>query len=166
MARRRAALECSKPPTANAKEKPAVPNRKFMLRRRRRLPALGGAGCAMTLPIAAGRGAASREPRAAPAAPPAAATAAAPTARASHIEGRIAYLKAELKITPAQEAQWDKVAQAMRQNATERRQGFEQVQQRPHHAAQRAAAAREPGAVLGDARAAGRPLPRRLPAAL
>ena len=37
----------------------------------------------------------------------------------SHVEGRIAYLKAELKITPAQEAQFDKVAQAMRgQNQT------------------------------------------------
>lgn len=34
-----------------------------------------------------------------------------------HIEGRIAYLKAELKITPQQEAAWDKVADAMRANA-------------------------------------------------
>jgi periplasmic protein CpxP/Spy len=32
-------------------------------------------------------------------------------------DGRIAFLKAELKITPAQEAQWQKVAAAMRQNA-------------------------------------------------
>jgi protein CpxP len=50
-----------------------------------------------------------------------------PRERTSHIEGRIAFLKTELKITPAQEAQWDKVAQAMRQNETERRQGFERV---------------------------------------
>lgn len=43
----------------------------------------------------------------------------------SRVEGRIAFLKAELKITPAQEAQFDKVAQAMRQNDRERRQAFE-----------------------------------------
>jgi LTXXQ motif family protein len=34
-----------------------------------------------------------------------------------HIEGRIAYMKAELKITPQQGAAWNKVAQAMRDNA-------------------------------------------------
>ncbi|MGH7062598.1 MAG: Spy/CpxP family protein refolding chaperone [Stellaceae bacterium] len=33
------------------------------------------------------------------------------------VEGRIAFLKAELRITPAQEAQWDQMAAAMRQNA-------------------------------------------------
>lgn len=33
------------------------------------------------------------------------------------VEGRIAFLKAELKITPAQEAQWQQVAAAMRENA-------------------------------------------------
>jgi protein CpxP len=33
------------------------------------------------------------------------------------VEGRIAFLKAELKITPAQEAQWQQVATAMRDNA-------------------------------------------------
>ncbi len=43
----------------------------------------------------------------------------------SHIEGRIAYLKAELKITPAQQAQFDKLAQAMRDNAAERQKNFE-----------------------------------------
>jgi Spy/CpxP family protein refolding chaperone len=32
-------------------------------------------------------------------------------------EGRIAFVKAELKITPAQEAQWQQVAAAMRENA-------------------------------------------------
>jgi hypothetical protein len=36
-----------------------------------------------------------------------------------HIEGRIAFLKAELKITDAQQPQWDKVAAAMRDNARE-----------------------------------------------
>src|SRR5437588_11874303 len=33
------------------------------------------------------------------------------------IDGRIAFLKAELKITPAQETQWQQVATAMHQNA-------------------------------------------------
>ena len=34
------------------------------------------------------------------------------------VEGRIAFLKAELKITPAQEAQWQQLATAMRENAS------------------------------------------------
>jgi periplasmic protein CpxP/Spy len=33
------------------------------------------------------------------------------------VEGRIAFLRTELKITPSQEAQWSQVAAAMRQNA-------------------------------------------------
>jgi periplasmic protein CpxP/Spy len=33
------------------------------------------------------------------------------------VDGRIAFLKAELKITPQQEAQWQQVASAMRENA-------------------------------------------------
>src|SRR5690242_5268018 len=33
------------------------------------------------------------------------------------VDGRIAFLKAELKITPAQEAQWRPVATAMQDNA-------------------------------------------------
>jgi len=50
-------------------------------------------------------------------------TAAAPPAHEHHrsaeqfVAGRIAFLKAELKITPQQEAQWNKVAEAMRLNA-------------------------------------------------
>jgi LTXXQ motif family protein len=43
-----------------------------------------------------------------------------------HIEGRIAFLKAELKITDAQAPQFEKVAQAMRDNAKERAQAFQQ----------------------------------------
>jgi LTXXQ motif family protein len=43
-----------------------------------------------------------------------------------HIEGRIAFLKAELKITDAQTSQFEKVAQAMRDNAKERAQAFQQ----------------------------------------
>jgi vacuolar-type H+-ATPase subunit H len=34
------------------------------------------------------------------------------------VDGRIAFLKAELKITPAEETQWQQVATAMHQNAT------------------------------------------------
>jgi protein CpxP len=44
-----------------------------------------------------------------------------------HIEGRIAFLRAELKITPAQSAQFDKVAAVMRDNAKETAQLFEQA---------------------------------------
>jgi vacuolar-type H+-ATPase subunit H len=33
------------------------------------------------------------------------------------VDGRIAFLKAELKITPAQETQWQQVEAAMRENA-------------------------------------------------
>ena len=43
-----------------------------------------------------------------------------------HIEGRIAFLKAELKITDAQAPQFEQVAQAMRDNAKERAQAFAQ----------------------------------------
>jgi hypothetical protein len=39
------------------------------------------------------------------------------------VDGRIAFLKAELKITPAQETEWQQVATAMHQNAT----GLDQV---------------------------------------
>lgn len=45
-----------------------------------------------------------------------------------YIEGRIAFLKAVLKITPAQEASWDKVAAAMRENVREMQQMFERQQ--------------------------------------
>jgi hypothetical protein len=44
-----------------------------------------------------------------------------------HLDGRIAFLKAELKITPQQEPQWDKVAQTMRENARETRTAFDQA---------------------------------------
>ena len=43
-----------------------------------------------------------------------------------HIEGRIAFLKTELKITDAQAPQFEKVAQAMRDSAKERAQAFQQ----------------------------------------
>jgi len=44
-----------------------------------------------------------------------------------HVEGRIAFLKAELKITDAQQPQFDKVAAAMRDNAAAMRQVFESM---------------------------------------
>lgn len=77
------------------------------------LVALGGAGATL-FPV---------EPSLAQAAAPGAP----PAERPSHIEGRIAFLKTELHITPAQEAQWAKVADAMRQDSTEMRQQFEQM---------------------------------------
>lgn len=46
------------------------------------------------------------------------------TARA---EGRIAYVKAKLKITPAQEAAFDKYAQAIRDNATSMQKNFQDM---------------------------------------
>jgi protein CpxP len=42
-------------------------------------------------------------------------------APADHIEGHIAFLKTELKITPDQEGDWDKVAAAMRKDVSESR---------------------------------------------
>lgn len=57
-----------------------------------------------------------------------------------YIDGRIAFLKAELKITPAQEAQWNKVAQAMRDNVRQIRSAFAQMRaagNAPHSAVSR-----------------------------
>jgi hypothetical protein len=59
-----------------------------------------------------------------------------------HIEGKLAYMKAELKITPAQQAQWDKVAQVMRDNAKETDATIAQLHGQgapgqPHNAVQR-----------------------------
>jgi Spy/CpxP family protein refolding chaperone len=46
------------------------------------------------------------------------------------IDGRIAFLKAELKITPAQEKDWQQLAAAMRQNATALDQAIANAHQR------------------------------------
>jgi protein CpxP len=43
----------------------------------------------------------------------------------NHIEGRIAFLRTELKITDAQQAQWDKVAAALRSNSEAMHQAFD-----------------------------------------
>ena len=48
-----------------------------------------------------------------------------------HIDGRIAFLKAELKITDAQAPQFDRVAQAMRQNAQAIDQARQQLRGNP-----------------------------------
>lgn len=47
-----------------------------------------------------------------------------------HIEGRIAFLKAEIKITAAQEPQWDRVAAVMREDARQMDQALEQMRAR------------------------------------
>ena len=44
-----------------------------------------------------------------------------------HIDGRIAYLKAELKITSAQEPQFERVAQAMRESAAATDQAMQKM---------------------------------------
>ncbi len=57
-----------------------------------------------------------------------------------HIEGRIAYLKAELKITDVQAPQFDRVAQAMRDNAKAMEQAISQMRgdhNQPRNAIQR-----------------------------
>jgi|SRR5271169_4583284 len=59
-----------------------------------------------------------------------------------HIDGRVAYLKAELKITPAQEAEWSAVEKVMRENAAERtklRQQFDADKDKPATALDRLA---------------------------
>ena len=47
------------------------------------------------------------------------------------VDGRIAFLKTELKIAPAQESQWQQVATAMRENATALDQSINTA--REHH---------------------------------
>lgn len=108
--------------------------RKFILPALVLSTVLGGVGAA-TLPATPAQAQATTN------APPAANPARPPRPpRASHIDGRIAFLKAELKITPAQEAPFDRLAQVLRQNATERRQSFEQARpdrDQPRNAVQR-----------------------------
>ena len=52
------------------------------------------------------------------------------------VAGRIAFLKAELKITPQQEAQWSKVADAMRANAKATDAARAQISEGPKNAVQ------------------------------
>ena len=47
------------------------------------------------------------------------------------VDGRIAFLKAELKIAPAQETQWQQVATAMRENANALDQTISTARQQP-----------------------------------
>lgn len=46
---------------------------------------------------------------------------------AAQLQHRIDHIKAELKITPAQEPQFDQFAQALRDNAAQRQQAFQQL---------------------------------------
>jgi periplasmic protein CpxP/Spy len=101
-----------------------VKSMKYMLSAAVLAAALGGAGIATIPAQHAIAQTANPAPQAQPQRPPR-------PPRASHIEGRVAFMKAELKITPAQEAQWTKVAQALRQNDQERRQSMEQRRASP-----------------------------------
>jgi hypothetical protein len=98
------------------------------------LALIGGAGCAVEGAFA--QAASTPAPAAAP--PSADQAAPAPSDQAapkpgqhrnfsfnSHIDGRIAFLKAELKITPAQERLFDKVAQTMRDTDADMKKDFE-----------------------------------------
>jgi hypothetical protein len=78
-----------------------------------------GCGIGAIVPMALPQGAAAARP-----------TAAAPGPqgeRPSHIEGRLAFLKTELKISDAQSAQWNALADVIRQNDRARRQRAEQL---------------------------------------
>jgi hypothetical protein len=46
-----------------------------------------------------------------------------------HVEGRLAFLKTELKITPAQEPQWAKFADVIRANAKGAQAGMQAMMQ-------------------------------------
>jgi periplasmic protein CpxP/Spy len=48
-----------------------------------------------------------------------------------YIEGQIAFLKAALEVTPAQEARWNKVAGAMRENNRETQQLYDKLPSEP-----------------------------------
>jgi hypothetical protein len=72
------------------------------------IAALGGSMSLAALPAANA---------AAPADAPATQTARHHRLPSEHVDARISYLKTALKVTDAQEAQWDKVATAMRENA-------------------------------------------------
>lgn len=48
-----------------------------------------------------------------------------------YIEGRIAFLRTELKITDAQQAQWEKVAEVLRANAKAADQAVERMRSQP-----------------------------------
>ena len=111
---------------------------KFLLPAVALATALGGAGIA-TLPISHAQAQAA-SPGAPPPGPAQARPQRPPREFRSHIDGRIAFMKAELKITPAQEAAFEKVAQVMRQNDQERRQRFQEMRgqrDQPRSAVQR-----------------------------
>ncbi len=59
------------------------------------------------------------------------------------VEARLAYLKTALKITPAQEGQWNAYAQTVRKDAAEREQKFAEWQQKHEQARQGQGAERQ-----------------------
>lgn len=69
-----------------------------------------------------------------------------------HVEGRIAYLKAELRVTDAQAPLWNKLADVMRQNAKAMDDAFSAVRRDPN-AAPSALASLEARARLTEVRA-------------
>lgn len=74
--------------------------------------------------------------------------------RADRIDGRVAFLKAELKITPAQESKWQEFEKVLRQQAAERRTAGEKM--RAEMQAKRAAFQQQ----VEEAKAKGQPIPR------
>jgi len=74
--------------------------------------------------------------------------------RADRIDGRIAFLKAELKITDAQQAKWDDFEKVLRANAAERKAQAEKF--RAERQAQRAEFQKK----AEEAKAQGQPVPR------
>lgn len=69
-----------------------------------------------------------------------------------HVEGRIAYLKAELRVTDAQAPLWNRLADVMRQNAKAMDDAFSAVRRDPN-AAPSALASLEARARLTEVRA-------------
>ena len=70
-----------------------------------------------------------------------------------HIDGRLAFLKAELKITPAQEPQWAAFEKVMRDNAAEMKASIDKMR------ADRKAALEAHKKAMDEAKAAGKPVP-------
>lgn len=75
--------------------------------------------------------------------------------RADRIDGRIAFLKAELKITPAQQAKWDDFEKVLRAQSTERKAQAEKF--RADRQAQRAAFEKQAEAAKAQGQAVPRP---------
>ena len=86
-------------------------------------------GCALAMPLAA---LAQTAPASAPSAAPAHRHAPPRTMKRETVEQRVAMLHASLKITPAEEAQWTPVAQAMRDNEATMQKLMAETTAKPH----------------------------------